>query len=92
MDEPFGALDAITRDVLQQQLLEIQQKTKVTVVFVTHDILEALTVGNRIAVLNEGRLEQIETTEKIVSNPQTAFVREMFAKPASQLKRFEKLL
>ena len=92
MDEPFGALDAITRDGLQQQLLDIQKKTDVTVVFVTHDILEALTVAHRVAVMNEGRLEQIETAERIVGNPQTAFVREMFARPAAQLKRFEKLL
>lgn len=92
MDEPFGALDAITRDVLQQQLLEIQEKTEVTVVFVTHDILEALTVACRIAVLNEGYLEQIETAERIVSNQQTAFVQEMFAKPTAQLRRFERLL
>jgi osmoprotectant transport system ATP-binding protein len=92
MDEPFGALDAITRDDLQQQLLDIQKKTDVTIVFVTHDILEALTVAHRIAVMNEGRLDQIETAEKIIRHPQTAFVRDMFAKPTAQLRRFKKLL
>jgi len=92
MDEPFGALDAITRDLLQQQLLEIQRKVGVTVVFVTHDIFEALNVASRIAVLNQGRLEQIGTKEEIVNEPQTEFVREIFAKPTGQLRRYRSLL
>lgn len=92
MDEPFGALDAITRDVLQQQLLKIQKKLGVTVVFVTHDIFEALNVASYIAVLNEGRIEQIGTKEEIVSEPKTDFVREIFAKPTGQLRRYKSLL
>jgi osmoprotectant transport system ATP-binding protein len=92
MDEPFGALDAITRDALQQQLLEIRRKVGVTVIFVTHDIFEAVTVGDRIAVLHEGRLEQIDTKERVINEPKTRFVKEMFAKPTAQLKRFESLL
>jgi osmoprotectant transport system ATP-binding protein len=92
MDEPFGALDAITRDVLQQQLLEIQRKIRVTVIFVTHDIFEALTVASRIAVLNQGRLEQIGTKEQVVNEPATHFVREIFAKPTGQLRRYKGLL
>lgn len=92
MDEPFGALDAITRDVLQQQLLEIQRKIQVTVVFVTHDIFEALTVAGRIAVLNQGHLEQIGTKQEIMNEPQTDFVREIFARPSSQLRHYKSLL
>jgi osmoprotectant transport system ATP-binding protein len=92
MDEPFGALDAITRDVLQQQLLEIQRKIQVTVVFVTHDIFEALTVASRIAVLNQGHLEQIGTKQEIMNEPQTDFVREIFARPSSQLRHYKSLL
>jgi osmoprotectant transport system ATP-binding protein len=92
MDEPFGALDAVTRDVLQQQLLDIREKVGVTVIFVTHDIFEAVTVGDRIAVLHEGRLEQIDGKEDVINEPKTEFVKEMFAKPMAQLKRFESLM
>ena len=56
MDEPFGALDAITRDELQKEFLKLQQRLKKTVVFVTHDLREALRLGTRIALLEGGRL------------------------------------
>ena len=55
MDEPFGALDALTRDRLQQELLAVKKRLKKTIVFVTHDIFEALALGDRIAVLHGGR-------------------------------------
>ncbi len=85
MDEPFGALDAITRDALQQELLRLKNRLKKTIIFVTHDIFEALTLGDRIAVMHEGKLEQIGTKEEILAKPATDFVRELFAKPARQL-------
>ncbi len=85
MDEPFGALDALTRDTLQQELLTLKQRLNKTIVFVTHDIFEALTLGDRIAVLHAGHLQQIGTKEEILQNPATDFVRELFAKPAQQL-------
>jgi osmoprotectant transport system ATP-binding protein len=85
MDEPFGALDAITRDALQQELLRLKAQLKKTIIFVTHDIFEALTLGDRIAVMHEGKLEQIGTKEEILAQPATDFVRELFAKPARQL-------
>lgn len=92
MDEPFGALDALTRDTLQQVLLTLNQKLNKTIVFVTHDIFEALTLGDRIAVLHAGHLQQIGTKEEILQNPATDFVRELFAKPAQQLAAYGGML
>ena len=92
MDEPFGALDALTRDTLQQELLTLKRKLNKTIVFVTHDIFEALTLGDRIAVLHAGHLQQVGTKEEILQNPATDFVRELFAKPAQQLAAYGGML
>ena len=92
MDEPFGALDALTRDTLQQELLSIKNGLEKTIVFVTHDIFEALALGDRIAVLHGGRLEQIGTREEIRQDPATDFVRNLFAKPAEQLAKYGGML
>ncbi len=92
MDEPFGALDALTRDTLQQELLALKERLKKTIVFVTHDIFEALALGDRIAVLHSGRLQQIGTREEILQKPATDFVRDLFAKPAQQLAAFGGML
>ncbi|MBN2326697.1 MAG: ATP-binding cassette domain-containing protein [Candidatus Omnitrophica bacterium] len=78
MDEPFGALDALTRETLQQEMLRIKRRLQKTVVFVTHDIQEAITLGDRIAVMHEGRLEQIASVGEIINNPATSFVRSLF--------------
>ena len=88
MDEPFGALDALTRDGLQQELLRLKERLAKTIVFVTHDIFEALTLADRIAVMHNGRLQQIGTQEEILSDPATEFVRDLFGKPAKQLASF----
>lgn len=85
MDEPFGALDALTRDTLQQELLSLKARLAKTIVFVTHDIFEALTLGDRIAVMHNGQIEQMGSKEKILGTPATPFVRNLFAKPAAQL-------
>jgi osmoprotectant transport system ATP-binding protein len=92
MDEPFGALDAITRDSLQQEFLELNQRLNKTIIFVTHDILEAITLGDRIAILHEGQLEQIGTREEILESPATEFVRELFAKSVNRWKEFKNIL
>ena len=92
MDEPFGALDALTRDTLQQELLALKERLQKTILFVTHDIFEALALGDRIAVLHTGRLEQIGTREEILQQPATDFVRELFAKPAQQLAAYGGML
>jgi osmoprotectant transport system ATP-binding protein len=75
MDEPFGAVDPITRQRLQQQFLDLQAELKKTIVFVTHDIEEATKLGNRIAVLSKGGvLEQYDTPSEVLGRPATAFV------------------
>lgn len=76
MDEPFSALDPISRESLQDDLIELQKKIKKTVVFVTHDIQEALKMGDRICLLNKGRVEQIGTPEEFLTNPKNDFVRD----------------
>ena len=88
MDEPFGALDAITRDELQEELLRLNRELHKTIVFVTHDLFEALRLGDRIAIMHDGVLEQVGTKEEILTHPKTDFVRELFAKPANQLNEF----
>ena len=92
MDEPFGALDAVTRDELQQELLSLKQRVQKTIVFVTHDIFEAITLADRIAVLHEGRLEQVGPAEEILRHPASRFVRNLFDKPAKQLSAYQELL
>jgi osmoprotectant transport system ATP-binding protein len=75
MDEPFGAIDPITRDRLQGEFRRLQQDLGKTVVFVTHDIEEAVRLGDRIAVLADGgRLEQYDTPAQILGSPATDFV------------------
>ncbi len=88
MDEPFGALDAITRDGLQEELLSLKGRLGKTIVFVTHDIFEALRLADRIAVMHAGRLEQIGRPDEILRAPATAFVKELFERPARQLAAF----
>lgn len=80
MDEPFGALDAITRDALQAELLALKQRLRKTIVFVTHDLQEALRLGDRVAVLHRGKLEQVGAPAELLQQPRTDFVRELFAK------------
>lgn len=74
MDEPFGALDPITREELQDEFLEIQQGLDVTIVFVSHDINEALKMGDKVAVLNDGELVQYDSPRDLLANPRNAFV------------------
>jgi osmoprotectant transport system ATP-binding protein len=75
MDEPFGAIDPITRDRLQNEFLRLQQEIRKTIVFVTHDIDEAIKMGDRIAILREGGvLVQYDTPERILAEPADEFV------------------
>lgn len=76
MDEPFGALDPITRRRLQEEFRKLEQSLGKTVVFVTHDVPEALRLADRIAVLDQGQLRQIGTPREIVEQPADDFVRE----------------
>lgn len=87
MDEPFGAVDPIVRSRLQDELLDLQQRVRKTIVFVTHDIDEAIQLGDRVAILNVGGvLEQYAAPAEILSNPANAFVEEFLGEDRS-LKR-----
>lgn len=76
MDEPFSALDPITRENLQDDLLRLQAQIKKTIVFVTHDIEEAFKLGDRICLLNEGRVEQVGTPNEFIQHPKNDFVKQ----------------
>ncbi len=92
MDEPFGALDPVTRDNLQQELLEIRKRLGKTIVFVTHDIFEALTLGDRIAVMHEGGLAAVGSADDLVKGERSPVIKELFEKPARQLSDFAEML
>ena len=94
MDEPFGAIDPITRDRLQDELLTLQGRLRKTIVFVTHDIDEAMKLGDRIAVLREGGvLAQYATPDDLVRSPADAFVEEFVGadRAIARLRRLERL-
>ncbi|MEW4102077.1 ABC transporter ATP-binding protein [Bacillus altitudinis] len=76
MDEPFSALDPLTREKLQDDLLELQRRIQKTIVFVTHDMQEAMKLGDRICVMNEGKVVQVGRPEELIQYPVNPFVRE----------------
>ena len=84
MDEPFGAIDPITRDRLQNEFLRLQEEIKKTIVFVTHDIDEAIKMGDRIAILRtRSRIAQYDTPERILTDPADEFVEDFIGAGAS---------
>ncbi len=76
MDEPFGALDPLTRQQLQNEFLTIASELHKTIIFVTHDVQEAAKLGDRIAVMEEGKLIQLATPDELLNNPATPFIEE----------------
>jgi osmoprotectant transport system ATP-binding protein len=76
MDEPFSALDPFSREKLQDDMLEIQRKLKKTIAFVTHDMQEAMKLGDRIGLMKDGEMVQIGTPNELIINPANEFVRE----------------
>ncbi|MFA6738913.1 MAG: ABC transporter ATP-binding protein [Bacilli bacterium] len=74
MDEPFSALDPITRATLQEELVELQTKLKKTIVFVTHDMGEAIKIADRICIMNDGKIIQYDTPEEVLKHPINDFV------------------
>ncbi|UOQ95333.1 betaine/proline/choline family ABC transporter ATP-binding protein [Halobacillus shinanisalinarum] len=80
MDEPFGALDPITRDSLQEEFKKLQQSLGKTIVFVTHDMDEALKLADRIVIMRDGQLVQVGTPDEILRNPVDNFVEEFIGK------------
>ena len=85
MDEPFSALDPLIRRQLQDQFMELSQKLHKTTVFITHDLDEAIRIGDRIAIMKDGRIVQIGTPEEIVTQPVDDYVRD-FVEGISKLK------
>jgi glycine betaine/proline transport system ATP-binding protein len=79
MDEPFSALDPLIRARLQDELLDLQAKLKRTIIFVSHDLDEAFKIGNRIALMEGGRIVQIGTAREIIANPVSEYVAEFVA-------------
>lgn len=93
MDEPFGAVDEITRTQLQSELHRIYLQTGITVLFVTHDIGEALKLGTKVLVMDQGKIQQYAPPEELLEHPATDFVRKLTAQqrrtcylPEEQLK------
>lgn len=80
MDEPFGAVDEITRGQLQAEISRIHRETGITVMFVTHDIGEALRLGTRVLVLDAGKVQQYGAPEEILARPATAFVEQLVSR------------
>ncbi|MHA6494187.1 ABC transporter ATP-binding protein [Pseudomonas borbori] len=87
MDEPFGALDPITRDSLQNELLRIQQQVAKTIVFVTHDMDEALKLATRIVVMDKGRIVQQDSPQALLAKPANAFVETLLGGQERGLKQ-----
>jgi len=91
MDEPFGALDPITRDNLQTEFKQLQKDLGLTVVMVTHDMTEALILADRIAVMAEGTILRLGTPRELLHNPQHDYVAKLLATPKRQADIVEEL-
>ena len=85
MDEPFGALDPITREQAQKEFLELESKIKKTVLFVTHDLYEAVAMGDRIGLMDQGELLQIASPREFIENPPSLFADEFLGQHRFQL-------
>jgi osmoprotectant transport system ATP-binding protein len=92
LDEPFGALDPVTRERLQGWFAELRRALGTTAIFVTHDVVEALLLGDRIAVLAQGRLLQMGTPEELLHRPADRRVEELLATPRRQAEGLERAL
>ncbi|AXF55040.1 quaternary amine ABC transporter ATP-binding protein [Salicibibacter kimchii] len=85
MDEPFSALDPLIRREMQLELLDIQAKLKKTIIFITHDVNEAFQLGDRVAVMKDGVMEQIGTPEEVLETPKSDYIKE-FVKDIDKTK------
>ena len=85
MDEPFGALDPLTREQVQNEFIELESDIQKTVVFVTHDIFEAVKLGSRIALMDKGQIVQIATPKELIENPKNEFVDQFLGQHRFQL-------
>jgi osmoprotectant transport system ATP-binding protein len=80
MDEPFGAVDEITRSSLQDEIARIHKETGITILFVTHDIKEALKLGTKVLVMDQGGIEQYAAPETVLEEPATEYVKRLIGK------------
>ena len=89
MDEPFSALDPITREKLQDDILKLQKSIKKTIVFVTHDMQEALKLGDRICIMKDGQIVQIGTPDELIYNPANDYVKDFIGKVDGEDENFK---
>lgn len=92
LDEPFGALDPLTRDRLQQSFLRLRRELHLTVLFVSHDMVEALLLADRIAVMDQGRILQIGTPAELLAAPSDPHVAQLLDTPRRQRDAVDRLL
>jgi osmoprotectant transport system ATP-binding protein len=92
LDEPFGALDPLTRDRLQRRFQEIRHGLELTAIFVTHDMVEAVILGDRIAVMEQGTLLQVGTPQELLRSPADATVAELMETPRRQAEIVDRFL
>tara|TARA_S200000501_G_scaffold4517_1_gene3920 strand:- start:408 stop:1175 length:768 start_codon:yes stop_codon:yes gene_type:complete len=92
MDEPFGALDPITRADLQEEFKRIQQQLNLTVIMVTHDMTEALLMADLIAVMKSGRILQIGSPKELLNHPEHDYVKKLIEMPRRRANRLEELM
>jgi len=92
LDEPFGALDPLTRQRLQESLIRIRRELRMTAVFVTHDMVEALVLGERIAVMQAGTLVQVGTPTTLMHHPADDYVRQLLDTPRREARVVDALL
>ncbi len=91
LDEPFGALDPVTRDKLQQSFLAIRRRLNLTAIFVTHDMIEAPLIADRIAVMKDGDLVQVGTPRELLDAPASDYVEQLFEMPRRQVSLLAEL-
>lgn len=91
MDEPFGAIDPINRDVLQDEFGKIHRELELTTVMVTHDMMEALLMGDRIAAMNKGKIAQCGSPHELLTNPANDYVKGLIATPKKQADQLEQM-
>ncbi len=92
MDEPFGALDPLTRSGLQKELTRLHKLMSVTIILVTHDMSEALTLADRVAVMERGRIVRLDTPANILRDPGHPYAQRLLEAPISQMNALSKLL
>ena len=92
LDEPFGALDPVTRERLQESFLRIRRELDLTALFVTHDMTEALTLGDRIGVMRKGRLMQVGTPHELLTQPANDYVERLMSTPRRQAAAVDALI